>query len=362
MRMSPRLLGLALVVGTIATAVTVDIDARQAPTDFQGLSVAYQSGDRDVLARSIHTVNDLRRLAPFSYNRNIRYPVSLKEPWSRARALFYVELAVLAIEHKWSPELATLTDAAGAYLSDRPDAPGKDPDTDAFERQCHAIILASYQGAIAPEYLFRYMSNWVAGRKRRPDDSRFALAQAVAREQLFLPSTLVRLGAASESSLLIGSSRIARQLATDAMLAFQSARRDPTIGAEASVRLGFILYRDAKPEDSLQYLNAVDTVKDDAVLQYWGRLFRGRAFDALGRVEEARQQYGDADAASPGAQSARVALIALNFRSNRQDDALANAKAMLIAPATVEDPWLLYWLGQHRFLTKWISDARGQLK
>jgi hypothetical protein len=344
----------------VAAAVTVS--ARQAPGDFQSLSVAYQSGDRDVLTRTIRTVNDLRRLVPFSYNRNIEYPINLSEPWSRTKALFYVELAALAIEHKWSPELSTLTDAAASYLVRRPDAPGKDPGTDAFETGCHAIILASYQGAIAPDFMVRYVTNWIAGRKHRPDDPRFTLAKAIASEQLFLPSTLVRIGASSESSLLIGTSRTARQLATDAMLAFMNARRDPTIGAEASIRLGFILYRDAKPADALQYLNAVDTVKDDPVLQYWGRLFRGRAFDVLGRVDEARQQYADANAVVPGAQSARVALIALNFRSSQRDEALVSAKAMLGAPASTEDPWLLYWLGQHRFMNKWIADARGQLK
>lgn len=355
--MTPRLLGCLF-----AVAAVISIHAGQTPADFQSLSIAYQSGDREVLSRTIRTAADLRRVVPFSYNRNIEYAINVKEPWTRTKALFYVELAALAIEKKWSPELTTLTDAAGSYLGRRPDPPGKDPETDAFERHCHAILLSAYQGAIAPEYLYRYVNNWIAGRKKRPDDPRFALAQAIAREQIFLPSSLVRIGALSEPSLLIGTSRSARQMAIDAMLAFQAALRDDSTKAEASIRLGFILYRDAKPADALVPLNAVDTVKDDPVLQYWGKLFRGRAFDALGRVDEARRQYAEAWAVVPGAQSARVALIALNFRNGQRDDALTGASAMLGAPANVEDPWLLYWLGQHRFLAKWIADARAALR
>jgi tetratricopeptide (TPR) repeat protein len=346
-----------IAIGAVAAA-----RAHQTPIDLQSLLTAYAAGDRDVISKSIHTTMDLRQVVPLTPGRRIDFHVNDKEPWTRTKALFFTELAAFAIDHRWMPELATLPDAAASYLVRRPDPPGRDLDGDVFERQCHAIILAAYQGALAPDYLNRYVNNWILPKKApRPDDPRFKLAQAIALEQGFLPSTLVRLGVSQESTLLIGKSSVARQLAVNAMLAFKNLTREETTRAEASVRLGFILYRDAKPEDALPYLKAADSV-DDATLQYWGKLFSGRAYDALGRVDEARQQYAAADAASPGAQSARVALAALDFRSDKRDDALVNVKRILAAPSDVEDPWRVYWLGQHRFLKKWIENARGQLK
>jgi len=322
---------------------------------------AYAHGDYDVLTRTLRTEADLMAMFPEAYARKvIEYPINLTTPWQRSRALFHVELALTAIDRKWVFAIEAVTSAAASYLVRRFDAPGAKPDDDAFERDCHSLMLAAFQGAIAPDLIEWYVDQWIA-RKKRPGDPRYALALAIAQEQKLLPTTLVRLGLAKEPTFMLPDARAARRLSQAAIARFDTARQDPATRTEASVRTGVVWFRRNEPEAALPYLRAVDTSAADPTLRYWAKLFEGRALEALGRGDAAGRAYEEAAQTSPGAQSASMAIAALHFLAGRREDAAAIVRSTLDRTPP-PDPWLTYWFGEARFLPAWLAAARGALR
>jgi tetratricopeptide (TPR) repeat protein len=120
------------------------------------------------------------------------------------------------------------------------------------------------------------------------------------------------------------------------------------VRAEALTRLGFSHLRDGHPERALAHLDDVPALTQDPWVLYLSHLFRGRAFEALGRDDEAVLAYRASVAAVPGAQSAMLALGSALFRVGAREDASAIAWAATAVP-TVADPWVGYGQADLRF-------------
>ncbi len=118
-----------------------------------------------------------------------------------------------------------------------------------------------------------------------------------------------------------------------------------------------MLVRLGRPADALELLAKLGDRIEDPVIRYWGRLFHGRAFEALGRRDEAVRAYEDALTQVPGAQAPAVALSALELGRNRLEQAYRWAAAVRTAPVEMADPWWKYLADDYRLFR---DDSRGE--
>ncbi|MEZ5317144.1 MAG: hypothetical protein R2752_07050 [Vicinamibacterales bacterium] len=183
--------------------------------------------------------------------------------------------------------------------------------------------------------------------KRFPDEPRFALAQGVAMELRTWGTGYRR-------------PRWAVQNGAPAIERFDALRKAPDIGAEASLRLGVLRFRQGgrNLEAALDRLTDVEALTRDPYLLYLARYVRGLAFDAAAAPAEAERAYRGALAVVPRAQAASIALAALLFTSNRPTEAGTLVDATLRIPQPA-DPWRGYQAADDRFWPELVTSLRG---
>ena len=140
-----------------------------------------------------------------------------------------------------------------------------------------------------------------------------------------------------------------------ALMRFEAAAEIDETRDEARVRGGWILFQLQRFPEALDWLDAA-APQDDPDLAYWRTLFRGRVLESLGRPEDALSAYQAALTLNPGAQSAGVGHAILLMRLDRTQEADASARALRVS--TTADPWLIYAMGDHRFVDRWIEQLR----
>ena len=196
-----------------------------------------------------------------------------------------------------------------------------------------------------------------------PADRVLAMAWAVLHEQrLYLefwgnavPSTL---GVQPRPGSHVGPPS-ARQL-SDAAARFDALRADPTLAAEATLRLGLVLYQQQAVARALILWTELDQPESPSWLRYLARLFSGHALAAGDRPAEARLRYREALALFPGAQAAGVPLASLDFLAGDADAAAALAERLLRGD-TPEDPWLSYFFRDWEVLADRVAALRKAL-
>jgi Flp pilus assembly protein TadD len=95
---------------------------------------------------------------------------------------------------------------------------------------------------------------------------------------------------------------------------------------------------------------------------YLARLFRGQALERLGRIDDARQSYTRALEVRPDAQTASVALAALEFRRGDKAAADQRVRVLLSRMAQPDDPWWEYWPGDFRLGPDLVRAMREGVK
>lgn len=135
---------------------------------------------------------------------------------------------------------------------------------------------------------------------------------------------------------------------------------DPTL-AEARVRLGAALLRLERPKDAIRELDSLDARELPGFLVYLRALVLGAAHEELGAFETAAEQYRQAIAAYPEAQTGYIALM--HLLQKRGDRAAArdvldrwNAAGQA---AERGDPWWVYWRGQFWLLEHRLKKLRS---
>jgi tetratricopeptide (TPR) repeat protein len=126
---------------------------------------------------------------------------------------------------------------------------------------------------------------------------------------------------------------------------------DPAF-AEARVRLARLQDLAGRHEDALGEIERAFTANPRGVTLYYAHLFGGRAAQALGRLDEARQHYKEATAVFPAAQSALLAESQAALLAGDVTAALASTKQLgeSTEPITA-DPWWSYHFGAGRDVT-----------
>jgi tetratricopeptide (TPR) repeat protein len=305
---------------------------------FGRLFAAYAAGDRQVLERA--PAMSLIRIryqdvdAAIARWRKDRQPV---------QAVFLLELA------RWRG--VELLDKARAFVTERPDPPGRNVADDAFEVAWHKTAVSLLEGYREPATLDVHgvaaLGLRMTAARQTPRDQRLVdpwveLTFGIAEEQwtITVPTSLTKRG-------------------PSAIQHFDEAAKFEATRAEALVRKASLLVRLHRPAEALTTLDTLRT--DDGTLRYWSLLFLGRALELLGRPDDAVRDYTEALTLVPRAQSPAVALTSLEMRRGRHDEAVRWAAAGR-APFGATDPWWEYDLGEHRLFKVRLDALRAMVK
>lgn len=125
----------------------------------------------------------------------------------------------------------------------------------------------------------------------------------------------------------------------------QSLALSPDRG-EAQVRFAHLLGEEGLHDEAIAVLRQALAAPLDATVRYLAWLFLGRAEEAVGGLEEARQAYENASSAMPEAQSPLVALAHLARVSGNHAGLASAMERWWSLPRRAQDPWSRYYLMQ----------------
>lgn len=300
----------------------------------------YASGNRAVVAERLRSVgslkafqDDLDRLTP----EWLKTPGADADAQRRIVAAFALEAANARIDE--GTRAAALLEWGCRQIR-------RDPKPGAFDRRWHLAALAVLEGAVAPDTLEAHVLHM---RFQFPQEPRLALASAIAEELRTTPSYPEKM---SSTDIAKHNEEAARR--------FRQAATDDTLKAEANLRLGHTLLALGRPDQALAALDQVGHA-DDAAMNYLTQVFRGQAFDRLGRLDDARAAYEAALTIAPGAQTATLSLAALLFRHGHADDAARLTDALLRQPGPRADPWWVYWPADYRHIDTLLGQMRAAI-
>ncbi len=149
--------------------------------------------------------------------------------------------------------------------------------------------------------------------------------------------------------------RIRRDKADQAIRGFTPFLAEPSLRAEASVRIGYLQLTLGQTEAALGSLTAAEDA-DDPFVSYLARFLAGRTFDRIGRRNDAEAAYRAALALNADTQSANEALSADLFLGGRLDEAYALSARALSAASDSTDPWQEFGYGDRRFVPQLMTE------
>jgi hypothetical protein len=131
-------------------------------------------------------------------------------------------------------------------------------------------------------------------------------------------------------------------------LAFLDAiRAHPALASEAHMRAGHIHYAMGSYATALNLERFALAASPDARIAYLAHFVAGRALVAMKRPEEAAQAFERAIALLPRAQSAVLALSALQSASTVMTPSFAALRRALDSRDPFDDPWRLFGYGDY---------------
>jgi len=133
----------------------------------------------------------------------------------------------------------------------------------------------------------------------------------------------------------------------EALVSFQPLFDDPVVGAEAMIRAGLIRAGSSDHDGALRAYRAAQPKASDRARRYLASFLAARELDALGRTDEAIQEYKKALDVMPSAESAVVALANLEFAGEHRDAAAARLAAHFGEAGRTDDPGRLVGYGSY---------------
>jgi tetratricopeptide (TPR) repeat protein len=278
-------------------------------------------------------------------------------------ATFGLELAGESLNEKWWDVRQVIE--WGCRLLRR-DSPRE------VERLWYLASIAVAEGAIdtqllkAPGQQLGLTNHLAHAHARFADDSRFPFSDVVANELLvneprrdepWEPDATLKARAPFESqaaATLRGRAYLRRQI--ERLREFQT---DRTVGLEARLRTGRLLYVLHEPAEALVEFNEVLKNTDDPFLVHLAHLFSARAHEQLGDRNLAARAYRQALEAVPGAQAASMQFAVIQSADGRPTEAVALMKSSFALQP--RDPWRLYAHSSYRFWSQYMSALRREI-
>jgi len=238
-----------------------------------------------------------------------------------------------------SPSAADIVEWACGLLRQGPPLPA--------ERTWHVAataVLERFRGQSALD------SHIAHAESRFPNDPEWALARAVAQESQTWPDRRDAENYQPPSGLT--ASRIEAR--------FKEAAEFTATRQEAHLRWGHFELRRGRADQALTHF-AEAGEPGDAVLRYWLHLFKGRALQSVGRLEEAIASYRLAFSEAPYAQSATTALAVALVANHQPDEAAVLMNRMLTVQPPL-DPWNFYTFPATRWWPTLMSQLHQAMK
>lgn len=171
--------------------------------------------------------------------------------------------------------------------------------------------------------------------KRFPEEKRFVLGQAIARD---------------------------REWPEDSVQAYRALEKDPIVGGEALMRLGAMYMRHRNIPEALKALEGAEAVTRDPYVIFLANYFSGQIYERQPNLKLAEESYRTAAAAVPHAQSATLALAAILARTERRAEAQHVVREMLAAEPVPLDPWRRFVHADDRFWPLLIRKLRTEIR
>lgn len=289
----------------------------------------YASGRQTEVVARFRTVSSLRqlqddldKLAP----KWLEAKGADAELHRRAIVAFAIEAAFARIDQ--GPQASKLAEWACRQVRRHTKA-------DEFDHRAHLATFAILAGAVDPDALESHVTHV---KFQFPAEPRLALERGIAQELRGAPFY----APGKELPADIVKHR------EDAAAAYTAAARVETVRPEALLRLGRVDLDLGKNDEALTALAGIEPGATDPDVIYLARVFRGQALERLGKIDEARQSYTRALDVRPDAQTASIALAALDFRHGDRAAADQAVRRLLSRTTQPDDPWWEYWPGDYR--------------
>ena len=215
------------------------------------------------------------------------------------------------------------------------------------ERTWHVAAIAALQRFRGQAALDSHIEH---ADSRFPNDPEWALARAVSQESRTWPDRRDEEDYRPRSGL--AASRIEAR--------FKEAAGFPATRQEAHLRWGYFELRRGRADQALTHF-AEAGEPGEPVLRYWLHLFKGRALERVGRLDDAIAAYRLACSDVPYAQSATTA-IAVALVANRQADEAAALMNHMLSVQPPLDPWNFCTFPATRLWQTLMSQLREAVK
>ena len=211
-------------------------------------------------------------------------------------------------------------------------------------------------------------------RTRFPDDAHFQIAEAIGAERsaantpdrlsTTLSQTSTGWDAIASQRLAAGGPRLADRTADLERAAglLERLTSHETLGAEATMRLGYVRLRQGQLDVALGHFDRLPSLTKNVPVRYLGHLFSAWSLGSLDRTQEAATAYRAALGFVPRAQSATSLLVALLVKSNQLAEAEAAAEEFLVADVAPIDPWRTYYTGDFAEYPRLVRQLREALR
>ena len=295
-----------------------------------------------------------RRLAAATFGLELAGGTSFDEDWFRVRQVIEWGCRLLQKQPRQDAERLW-------YLASMSLAEGAD---DARLLGAHYLVLLREDRPEPPD-----VSHLDHARDRFPDDARFAFASLVSQESSFAgegdrdepwesDASLDRRAESELGAKIKLSFRLAIRRLIDRLGEF---RGDASLGAEADLRIGRLLFVLHEPARAISQFDEVLRKTHDPFLVHLAHLFAGRALEQLGDLDRARAAYEESLKVVPGAQGASMLLAARFSTDGRWTDAYAVMQSSFAVDPQPRDPWRLYGYGSYRFWPQYIAALRERV-
>ena len=137
---------------------------------------------------------------------------------------------------------------------------------------------------------------------------------------------------------------------------FERAIAGSPVSSEAQVRLAAVRLLLGRPRDAAEALRPLARNTVDSWVRYHALMFLGRAEEALGSGDRAREAYKQAAALFPGAQSPHLALASLDGREGRTGSIQELHRVLRLPREDRNDPWTDYHRGEGRYAELLLED------
>jgi tetratricopeptide (TPR) repeat protein len=226
---------------------------------------------------------------------------------------------------------------------------------------------------------WRYLHRWVDPARRTrltpglmdralerlPNDRQLQLEQALAAAGRF-NVTVEGGGPVAQIGLPAGRAEfflsLMRPTGPDAAGMLAALVDDPTVGAEAGVRLGYLHWALGQHDAADAALAKASARAQDEDLRYLAQFLRGWFAAARGDAARAIPHLEAALATRPGSQSAAVVLAALELQRGDAGKAHDMSHASLDQRRADADPWRLFLYGHHPQWPARLAALRREVK